>query len=184
MKISIPTPCHEDWNKMTPKEQGSFCSSCAKIVIDFTKMKREEIKQYFIEKKEEKTCGRFTVSQVELPNHVSNGKFLPKFAFALYLAFGLTLFSCAQNNNSPHVMCKVAHSYSQNDSLKPHHNDTLVMIDTLINNPMPEPTIMGAAVPVREDFMLGEPAIYIEEEKPLNQKQKTTIKMGDVKVED
>ena len=59
-QIQIPKPCHEDWNKMTPKEQGRFCDSCCKIVVDFTKMNDEELKAFFLnKKKEEKLCGQF-----------------------------------------------------------------------------------------------------------------------------
>ena len=36
--LYIPKPCHEDWNKMTPTQQGKFCSSCSKQVIDFSLM--------------------------------------------------------------------------------------------------------------------------------------------------
>jgi hypothetical protein len=83
---------------MTTKEQGSFCGSCAKIVVDFTKMKRNEIKQYFIEKKEDKTCGIFNVNQLtNNSNKSQSGRFLSKFAFALYVVFAMTLFSCGQN---------------------------------------------------------------------------------------
>ena len=33
----IPEPCHENWNKMTPQEQGRHCAVCSKVVVDFTK---------------------------------------------------------------------------------------------------------------------------------------------------
>lgn len=60
LKISIPTPCYEDWNKMTPDETGRHCGVCAKSVIDFTNMSDEEVKLYFLHKKErERVCGRF-----------------------------------------------------------------------------------------------------------------------------
>jgi len=36
--LYIPTPCHEDWNKMTPNQQGKFCASCCKQVVDFSLM--------------------------------------------------------------------------------------------------------------------------------------------------
>jgi hypothetical protein len=38
VQINIPKPCHENWHSMTPKEQGRFCGSCDKIVVDFSKM--------------------------------------------------------------------------------------------------------------------------------------------------
>lgn len=149
-------------------------------------MKRDEIKQYFIDKKEEITCGRFTVSQLSqnpLPN--INRSFLSRFAFVLYVVFGMTLFSCAQNNNDPHVMGKVAPNYSQKDTLKIKQLDTLSTSDSLIITPKSiEPTIMGAAVIDKKEYLLGEPAIYIEEKKLPKEKQKSTIKMGDFTVED
>ena len=36
MKITIPTPCHENWNEMTPNEMGRHCTVCSKTVKDFT----------------------------------------------------------------------------------------------------------------------------------------------------
>lgn len=63
--ISIPKPCHEDWNKMNPNEQGKFCGSCNKTVVDFTKMSKDEIHTYFKQKSDQKTCGHFYVSQLD-----------------------------------------------------------------------------------------------------------------------
>lgn len=59
IQISIPQPCHEDWNKMTPQEQGRFCDSCQKCVVDFTGFTDEELYQYFMKHNGEKVCGRF-----------------------------------------------------------------------------------------------------------------------------
>lgn len=63
--ISIPKPCHEDWDKMHPNEIGKFCNSCSKTVVDFTKMSKEEIHTYFKQKSGEKTCGHFYASQLD-----------------------------------------------------------------------------------------------------------------------
>lgn len=64
-KIQIPKPCHEDWNKMSANEQGRFCGSCCKTVVDFTKMNEAELKAFFLtKKKEEKVCGQFNTNQV------------------------------------------------------------------------------------------------------------------------
>ncbi len=59
--IDIPEPCHEDWNKMTPKDQGRHCSACNKTVIDFTKQTDEQIIKAFESRR--KLCGRFKTKQ-------------------------------------------------------------------------------------------------------------------------
>lgn len=56
---TIPNPCQEDWNKMTPNKQGRHCALCDKTVVDFTKMSKEEIKDYFKQKAGQKVCGQF-----------------------------------------------------------------------------------------------------------------------------
>jgi hypothetical protein len=42
-QIKIADPCHEDWNKMSPAEQGRFCGSCQKQVVDFSTMTDTEV---------------------------------------------------------------------------------------------------------------------------------------------
>ena len=64
MNISINKPCHEDWDKMTPNEQGAFCGVCTKNVIDFSKKSIEEIKAFFAKPSRGKLCGRFTDDQL------------------------------------------------------------------------------------------------------------------------
>ena len=61
--VTIPEPCHEDWNKMTPREQGRHCRSCNKTVIDFTSKTDEQIIKIF--KAEGKLCGRFKRQQLD-----------------------------------------------------------------------------------------------------------------------
>jgi len=68
MKLSIPKPCHENWNEMTPTEKGRFCGSCQKEVTDFTNMTKIEIKEFFMNKASESACGRFENRQIEAFN--------------------------------------------------------------------------------------------------------------------
>lgn len=65
-KIHIPRPCHQDWNKMVPEGEGRFCSACSKVVVDFTSMSDEEVKQYFTSRHGERICGHFRISQTEV----------------------------------------------------------------------------------------------------------------------
>ena len=106
-KITIPKPCHEDWNQMTPDETGRFCNSCVKSVVDFTNMKAPEIQDYFIKNQGQSVCGRFKNEQInkfdiQIPQSVLNRKmsFHKAFILALFIAMGSTLFSCKNNDAS------------------------------------------------------------------------------------
>jgi hypothetical protein len=59
----IPDPCHENWNQMTPKEQGRHCAVCSKVVVDFTKKQEPEINQ-ILSTATGKVCGHFRVEQL------------------------------------------------------------------------------------------------------------------------
>lgn len=63
MKITIPQPCHENWNTMTPDEKGRFCSVCSKTVRDFTAASDEDIATIF-SGISETVCGHFRASQL------------------------------------------------------------------------------------------------------------------------
>jgi len=107
LKISIPVPCHEDWDKMTPDHTGRHCSSCAKSVVDFTGMSDDEVKHFFLNKKEdERVCGRFKQTQlhsivIELPQNILhiNMPLWKKFLAACLIVFSTTLFSCETKVN-------------------------------------------------------------------------------------
>jgi hypothetical protein len=64
--ISIPQPCSEDWEKMTPDVKGRFCSNCQKTVIDFSYLSDTEIYHFFKDRKDI-PCGRFHNSQLNTP---------------------------------------------------------------------------------------------------------------------
>ena len=63
LRLNIPEPCQENWQNMTPQEQGRFCGSCQKIVVDFSRMTDNELLNYF-SKASEHTCGRFSNDQL------------------------------------------------------------------------------------------------------------------------
>jgi hypothetical protein len=65
LKISIPKPCHENWDEMTPADQGRHCDKCKTTVVDFSQMSDEAILNFFKVKMEKKICGHFKSSQLE-----------------------------------------------------------------------------------------------------------------------
>jgi hypothetical protein len=105
-KITIPEPCNENWDKMTPKENGRFCMSCSKTVVDFTSMLPEEVQHFFIQNQNKKICGRFQNEQLEsliiqIPSQVlyKQTNYHKMFLLALFIAMGTTLFSCQKDGN-------------------------------------------------------------------------------------
>lgn len=113
-KITIPEPCHENWNKMTPKDNGRFCLSCSKTVIDFTTMLPDEVQHFFIQNQSKNICGRFKKSQldsitIQIPNQVlyTQMHYSKMFLLALFIAMGTTLFSCQDKNGNKQKIDKV-----------------------------------------------------------------------------
>ena len=66
LNLSIPKPCHENWDTMLPNEKGRHCFSCQKTVVDFTKMTDTQIINFF-QKYKSSTCGRFLETQLNRP---------------------------------------------------------------------------------------------------------------------
>jgi hypothetical protein len=111
-KITIPKPCHEDWNKMTANDNGRFCGSCSKNVVDFTNMSADEIQVCF--QQHSNVCGRFKNSQldsltIQIPSRVlySQTHYRKVFLLALFIAMGATLFSCTDKNGNKQKIDKV-----------------------------------------------------------------------------
>ena len=79
LHLSIPEPCHQNWQEMTPTQQGRFCNACAKEVIDFSTMSDNEVLNYFSSLKNEKVCGRAYPDQLErtitIPKEIKKRKF-------------------------------------------------------------------------------------------------------------
>jgi len=88
--IQIPEPCHEDWNKMSPADQGRYCQSCCKEVVDFSMMTDQQI-IHFLSKPRGKTCGNFNSDQL---NRIITEPATPakKKFWAMMLSFLLPLF--------------------------------------------------------------------------------------------
>jgi len=63
ISVSIPEPCHENWDAMTPQEKGRHCNVCDKTVFDFTSKTDEQIVKTF--ESNNKLCGRFKTNQLD-----------------------------------------------------------------------------------------------------------------------
>ncbi len=71
IQLSIPIPCHENWDNMSPVQKGKFCGSCQKQVIDFSNMSDREVAQFFKKPSTGSVCGRFMTDQLERDLEIS-----------------------------------------------------------------------------------------------------------------
>ena len=65
MILSIHEPCNQGWDAMPETEQGRFCDSCSKTVVDFTSMSDAQLINYFLEQKNRQVCGRVMTDQLD-----------------------------------------------------------------------------------------------------------------------
>lgn len=180
MNINIPEPCDADWNEMKIGVRSRFCDLCTKHVVDFTKMSKTEILEYFINKdKSERTCGHFnqnqldfSIADLELIIETAKKK-KGNISFALLAAATLSLASCEENKASKSIdNCNQTECASSNTSTmaSPSTSDQLVSLNSepplqdfvtgeLIspdNPPPPAPPVMGMPVPPQEIELMGE----------------------------
>ena len=209
-KIYIPEPCHEDWGKMTPNQQGAFCKSCCKTVVDFSNKSKEEINNYLSENTDKKICGRFKVSQVDEVPKLKNE--IPKIQFPGYMfpinnssfkAYALALFavaalglagctssgneSAAENNETVYeqVMGKSVYQPETNNL----NNNTNNLPDS--TEVTTEPMINGGLCyrPVKDTALVIDTTqeikllgeVYIKPDTLKTNTQKENIKMGKIK---
>lgn len=103
--INIPEPCSENWNEMTPTQKGAFCQKCALDVFDFTNKSGSEIRTILAQNIGSRVCGRIeNVQLAELNSDfeawkINNSRSYQRaWIFTLFVVFGLTLFSCEEEN--------------------------------------------------------------------------------------
>jgi hypothetical protein len=65
LQLTIPKPCHENWEAMTDVQRGKFCGSCQKQVVDFTNMSDRQLAEFFKKPSTGSVCGRFMNDQLE-----------------------------------------------------------------------------------------------------------------------
>jgi hypothetical protein len=99
LTLSIPQPCSEKWETFTPSENGAFCNSCSKIVVDFTKMGDDEIVE-FINNQPAHACGRFRSDQLKVYVHPAVSKINPGFTLLKAGLLGLLLILMSKQSSA------------------------------------------------------------------------------------
>ena len=99
IQLHIAEPCHENWDKMTPVEQGKFCQSCQKQVVDFTGMSDRQLAQFFKKPLEGSVCGRFMNDQLDRDIDIPK-KRLPFIRYFFTVALPALFFSKANGQRT------------------------------------------------------------------------------------
>ncbi len=141
LQLTVPTPCHEDWDSMTPVDKGKFCGSCQKQVIDFSDMSDRQIAEFFKKPSTGSVCGRFMTDQldrsIDIPKkRIPWVKYFFQFALPAFLLSIKSTSAKAQgivtikeiNKPTRHIVSKKAPPKCS----KPLLGDTIVMEEIVI----------------------------------------------------
>jgi len=103
-QLQLPKSCHENWDNMNPVEQGRFCNSCQKAVVDFTGMSDAQLVAFFKKPTTGSVCGRFDNDQLGREILIP-GKRMPWLKYFLNLLVPTFLFACkAKSQGEPRLM--------------------------------------------------------------------------------
>ena len=119
-KLHIPEPCHEDWSQMSPREQGRFCASCAKEVIDFTALSRKQITEKVQSGKS--ICGRYRKDQLETTYFIPEKKPFKNLGIAAAFTSLLALCEPAMGQEAESGL-----KFYQTDTITQHNEQRKVM---------------------------------------------------------
>lgn len=81
-KVNLAQPCSVNLENAVKTENGVFCGSCNKDIIDFSFLDPEEIKHVLLKGNDSKPCGIFSSNQLENPHGDLRDRIL-KFYYSL-----------------------------------------------------------------------------------------------------
>ncbi|TND01814.1 MAG: hypothetical protein FD123_4190 [Bacteroidetes bacterium] len=65
--IRISFACGEKFENMPVQGEGRMCGKCSTLVVDFTKMQPEEIRNWLEARRGQKICGRYQTLHTNIP---------------------------------------------------------------------------------------------------------------------
>ena len=156
-KIVVTKPCQQAWSSMIEADNGRYCKSCDKIVIDFSVVSDDEIRSFFLKNSSDPVCGRFHKSQLDririnIPSYVLRKPipFWKKFLIIFLICFGSNLYLFDTFVNGKPAL------YAQSSSKKParkkihtHRTKNIMRFTEIpieVNLPREDMFTMGATI--------------------------------------
>ncbi len=117
ISINIPIPCSERWEEMQITEDGRYCGSCAKTVIDFTQYSDVQLIEFF-SKQKGSVCGHFRKVQLgrRLQPMAPQSRLFP----VILLTAGMLLAAGVTTAQQLPPQTKSATTVSMNKKVSPH----------------------------------------------------------------
>jgi hypothetical protein len=166
IQLTIPDPCDENWEDMTPTGKGRFCASCCKQVIDFTNMSDSQLAAFFRKSPGNSFCGRVGSDQlnrdIEIPaKRIPWVKYFFQFALPAFL---ISMRATAQGNVKlvkQHTIVKqkavlTIDSCSNNNSTADILTPKVKLPMLTTNNPAPDISLITRATP---EIMITQPVL-------------------------
>jgi CarboxypepD_reg-like domain len=153
LMLSIPNPCSENWNNMTPHEKGRFCDTCQKCVVDFTVMPDAAVLDYF-NKNNGRVCGRFSKRQLDRVLIINDKRFQKRFNIAASLLLLSSLGFGNTVKNDAVLPLKISQFDSQKWSVKKSHEqlsesvltDSITIKGSVFTLDTPNESLIGASI--------------------------------------
>lgn len=168
--ISVPTPCHESWDAMTPTDKGRFCQNCQKTVTDFSNMSDQQIISY-LKNRQGEICGRFHSEQLSRELAIPANKRKNALAPIAAMVAALTM-------SIPSVMAKSKPEKIQltpdRADITPLHRDTLLPIKGIVVDSASKSALPGVIIILKgqEVYALTDSTGKFELQIPGNYKDK------------
>jgi hypothetical protein len=143
LKLTIPEPCNEGWDNMSPTDNGRHCHSCSRELIDFTKWSDSRLVEY-LQNNHGKLCGHFSSRQLNrnlLPAMQTapsySGLSLPALVLlAITMTSGAAL-AADHPDPAPHFSLVSLAENAPKDTLRPTYTFPGLVFDKNTREPLP-----------------------------------------------
>lgn len=147
IQISIPQPCSEDWQKMTPQDQGRYCDTCKKCVVDFTGFTDRQLYDYYMQHANEKICGRFHNTQLNRPITIPPQPHSKLYRIAVALGLAIAIVTTGEQQSfakAPGIEYNFINNYQTDDTTQNNRDTTYTTIKGQVVDENGEPLINAA----------------------------------------